>query len=848
MIVNKEQLKPYLDIGADLIPLNIWNKQTTDKKGKVQQRGKTPLYPNWTKSEKNVDKTLDLIKKSYNVGYRISSTDLIIDIDHRNFGDVDSLGDLCKFLGVDDLADTCPTVVTGSGGFHYYLTIPDNINIRETIDQFPGIEFKTKGRQVVAAGSKHPNGTHYEWDDFSPSLDNRPDAQSKLLELLQYETPKNQEGSGVINGDQLTRLLDQIPVDHYDNNDKWFKIMCASHHGTGGTGIEEFLNWSLDDIQYSDDEHSIRCRWQSLSEKGVSITVNSLYKEVLVHGGDTNIILPEEDFKDVADFDDDMDTVMHDIQKSNHMQPMEIDSGVARGLAEEITPTASSEQLEKAIRSALYVKDLVDQVRLLSVIEKASKIKAGDFTKIVKAIRDKVNNKVNEDMCRMLAELAFKVGFHNGKGLIYSVGEQFWRYNGKFWSVITKKFLEKQVTDVLDKMREKVEVTRPENSLVVESSQILARISAVDNDRLGLRNKPKPIINCQNGELWIDSKGDVKLKKHRPQSYLLQVLNVTYEPAAECPMFEAALDRTFAKFEDREDIIEFIYEMIGYIIQPNKDLEKWFLFNGSGGDGKSALIRIVSALLGSAVLPESINMFATDKHVMSDVPGKLLIVDDDMDKRTKLPDGTIKKLCGRNELNGNPKGAKTERFSPATTLILSCNGLPRTDDLSEGGRRRPIVIPFNMSFHKEGQGRVLDISEQIVDNELDGVLNKAIEGLKRLRMREEFKEPKSCRVAKNNWIAESNMNALFVEECVEKTGDSKDKVPLKTLYDSYSRWCEDNSIKHNSGKHMFRKFMEDLGLDFGELGHNIKGFKKIKIIPNWEYALEFGDVDDFDDL
>lgn len=830
MIVNKEQLKPYLNIGADLIPLNIWNKQTTDKKGKVQARGKTPLYPNWTKSEKNVKKTLELIEKSYNVGYRLNTMDLIIDIDHRNFGDVDSLGGLCEFLGVEDLADTCPTVVTGSGGFHYYMLLPEDCNIRETIEQFPGIEFKTVGRQVVAAGSKHPNGNHYAWDDFAPPLDERPTAPQNLLDLLQYETPVNQEGSGALNNDQLTRLLEQIPVEYYDTNDKWFKIMCASHHGTGGLGIEEFLLWSLDDLDYSDDEHSIRCRWASLSEKPMSITVNSLYKEVLTHGGDTNVSLPSEDFKDLDDFDDDMDTVMQDIQKTNHIETMNMDSGVARELAESIRDTSPSGELEKAIRAALHVKDLVEQVRILTIIQSGSGIKKqGDFNKIVKAIQDKVNNKVNEDMCRMLAELAFKVGFNDGKGLIYSVGEQFWRYNGKFWSVITKKFLEKMVTDVLDKMREKVEVARAENALVLESSMILARLASVDNDRLGLRERPKPIINCQNGELWINRKGDVKLRPHRPQSYLLQVLNVTYEPAAECPMFEKMLELTFSKFDDGDEIIEFIYEMMGYIIQPNKDLEKWFLFNGSGGDGKSTLIRIISALLGNAVLPESIGMFANDKHVMSDVPGKLLIVDDDMDKRTKLPDGTIKKLCGRNELNGNPKGSKTERFTPATTLILSCNGLPRTDDLSEGGRRRPIVIPFNMMFHVEGQGGIIDIAEQIIAKELDGVLNKAIEGLKRLRTRERFNEPLSIKKAKSNWIAESNMNALFVEECVTKTEDTRDKTSLKDLYDTYIQWCFDNNIKHNSGKHMFRKFMEDLGMVYGGIGGNVVGFIGIKI-------------------
>lgn len=281
--------------------------------------------------------------------------------------------------------------------------------------------------------------------------------------------------------------------------------------------------------------------------------------------------------------------------------------------------------------------------------------------------------------------------------------------------------------------------------------------------------------------------------------------------------------------------------MIGYIIQPNKDLEKWFMFYGTGGDGKSTLIRIISSLLGKAVLPESINMFASDNHIMSDVPGKMLIVDDDMDRNCKLPDGIIKKLCGRNDLNANPKGGKTERFTPACTLILSCNGLPRTNDLTEGGRRRPVVIPFNQNFHKDGQGGITDIAEQIIDKELSGVLNVVLEGLRRLRVRGHFDEPRSCRITKQKWIDSSNMNATFVEECLVKTDSDNDRLFLRDMFNVYKDWCIDNEIPRSSGKQHFRQYMEDLGLTFRKnMGNNRSGFVNLKLSD------DVRSVEDFD--
>ena len=84
MIVDNEQLKPYISQQADLIPLHVWNKQTV-RKGKIQLRGKTPLQGDWTTTNKNPDRALALAKKGHNVGYRLGEHDLVIDIDHRNF-------------------------------------------------------------------------------------------------------------------------------------------------------------------------------------------------------------------------------------------------------------------------------------------------------------------------------------------------------------------------------------------------------------------------------------------------------------------------------------------------------------------------------------------------------------------------------------------------------------------------------------------------------------------------------------------------------------------------------------------------------------------------------------------
>jgi len=835
MIVNEEQLKPYLDGDADLIPLNIWNKQTTDKKGKVQQRGKTPLYPDWTKSKGNISKVLELIKKSYNVGYRIPDDEIIIDIDHRNFGDEDSLAKLCEFLGVEDLADRCPTVITGSGGFHYYMKKPKDVNIRETIDQFKGIEFKTVGRQVVTAGSKHPNGNHYVWDDFSPPYGEQPKAPKKLLELLAYEIPENQGEAGVINGDQLARLLEQLDVEDFAEHDDWFKIMCASHHGTNGAGIEEFLEWSLDDLEYADDEHLIRCRWTSLSEKPVSITVNSLYKEVLAHGGDTAVVTASEDFEDFAEddgLDDDFDDVM---SKPETKKSYKV--GLATDLANNLHQASSEDDIVKAIRASLQA-GTIEQVKAMSIICHALKWTKGQLNAVVKQIKERII----DDLGRILAEKTLELVFHKKKGLVMSDSGMFWMYSGKFWSNVTKQYVGKKITQVLDDMRKKIDIDVKENALVTESLSIMERLTATNKDILRLRERPHPVINCNNGELWIRKDGTTKLRPHRPASYLLQLLEVEYSPGAECPLFDKSIRQIFRDFEDTEDIVRHFEEYMGYVLHPDKRPAKFWLFKGPGGDGKTTLMKVLSAILGDSVMPESIDAFkggaGGDNHAYESLPGKLLIYDDDMNKNSILPDGTLKKLSEDGELTANPKGYTKFKFSKVCTVTMLSNGYPKTKDLTRGFRRRAAVIPFNRGFHDDGA--ITDLPEQIIKTELAGVLNRALQGLQRLRERGDFKEPHSCVLAKEVWLSESNTVALFLKERITVTHDTADTACLSDLYVSYNEWCHTYGINRIDTKQGFRGALEDMEIWYGKLGGNRSGFRGIKLLDE--------DIEDFDGL
>ncbi len=850
MIVDRDQLQPYLDDDADIIALHVWNKQTI-RKGKTQLRGKTPFQGDWPSLPKNIKATLELAKKGHNVGYRLGDRDLIIDVDPRNFKPGEnSLVKLLEFLGIEDLSEIAPTVITGSGGWHYYMTKPADFMLKEMHEDFPGIEFKTKGRQVVAAGSKHPNGEMYIWEDFCPELHERPKVPGRLVKLLKREAPKQSAEAGSLSPEQLEKLLDQIPIDDFDTNDSWFPLLCAAHHGTNGTGVEEFVEWSCGDMEFEEDAELIRARWDSLGGKSLNYTVNTLFKTVLTYGGTTSVVSAQSDFDGVGndnfeqeegdttgkakEEDIDFDDVVSEQEAKAGYSP-----GVATDIANKLNPNSSEEEIVVALRAMLQA-GTIEQARVMKIVMRTLHMTKAEVNDILKQIREQIA----EDLGRILAEKTLDARFYKGKGLVFNNNGQFWAYNGKFWETITKEYVGKKVTQVLDAMRKKVDIKVKETTIVNEAVSTLSRIAATREDALRLREKPYPVINCNNGELWISDDGTVKLKKHRPSSFMLQLLNVEYSPGAECPLFDESIRKTFANFEDSEDIVRHFEEFMGYVLHPDKRPAHWWLLKGPGGDGKTTLMKIISGILGDAVLPESIDRFkggaGGDNHAFAELVGKLLVYDDDLNRNAILPDGTLKKLSEDGEITANPKGYQGFKFTKVCTVAMLSNGFPSTRDITRGFRRRAMVIPFNRGFHEEGA--ITDLAEQIADKELAGVLNRALQGLQRLRARGNFREPVSCEKAKMAWLHASNPVALFISEKINHTNVYEDTVSLGDAYSTFTEWAMNNSIKKIGTKQDFRAAMEDMDIAYTKAGGNKNVFRFVSLVEE-----DIGDFDTEDD-
>lgn len=283
---KRAALAPLIDAGFELIPLNGVSKEPRNK--------------DWTNRKYNPERVAAQSSKTGgNVGVRLRADQLVIDVDPRNGGEA-GFDDMCLDLGLD--ASEWPRVVTGSGGSHYYLAKNPTVAVRNGIAQYPGVEFKSQGRQVVAPGSIHPDtGKPYLHDKRSPGFADAPLAPDKLIELIAKPERVKTHGGGEHTAEEVGKMLDLLDPQNFRDHSEWLSLAMACHHASGGDAREEFLEWSARDPEYADARERNEGRWDSFdAATKTGITVGTLYKFLIDAGHEDAIprTPAEEDFDD----------------------------------------------------------------------------------------------------------------------------------------------------------------------------------------------------------------------------------------------------------------------------------------------------------------------------------------------------------------------------------------------------------------------------------------------------------------------------------------------------------------------------------------------------------------------
>jgi putative DNA primase/helicase len=316
----------------------------------------------------------------------------------------------------------------------------------------------------------------------------------------------------------------------------------------------------------------------------------------------------------------------------------------------------------------------------------------------------------------------------------------------------------------------------------------------------------RDLICLANGAL--DTKTG-NLIEHNPSHYLRTKSNIEWTPDARCDRWLQFLDEIFANDTDKSEKIAFVQKWIGYCLTTDNSQHKFVWMVGSGGNGKSVLLAILSHLVGSENITNAAIEELGKTFVRAELEGKLVNISSEMSASATMADSYLKAIVSGDTVQAERKYQSPFSFKPFVKLIAATNHLPRLLDLSEGFFRRAIILTFNAHFSEEKKDPRL---EQKLVAELPGILVWAVKGLERLRSSERFTSMPSSIEALAQYRTDSDTEKLFANECLEPVAQGG--ILPSVIYTGYADWCRKNGFA--------AKASNRFGHRLTELGYNTR--------------------------
>jgi len=297
-------------------------------------------------------------------------------------------------------------------------------------------------------------------------------------------------------------------------------------------------------------------------------------------------------------------------------------------------------------------------------------------------------------------------------------------------------------------------------------------------------NPPTNLINLRNGML-DPLTGEIH--SHSPEYLSTYQLPITYNPKANEPIIHKFVSSVLP-----EDSHDAFYEMIGYMLSNNLHLEKAFMFTGSGANGKSVAIDMISALIGKENVSHVSLQDLDHRFRLGQIEGKLLNAFSDLPQKPIEDTGNFKAIVSNEPITIEHKNKDPKRITPTTKLLFSANHMVVTPDMSDGYFRRWLLFEFKNKFDAEKRDINL-LKKLTTEIALSTLLNKAIEGLQRLYKNKCFSENESLKESLHKYKTESNSVNVFYDEVCELS-TNEHFIPMRDFYKEYEKFCKDNGF------------------------------------------------------
>lgn len=314
------------------------------------------------------------------------------------------------------------------------------------------------------------------------------------------------------------------------------------------------------------------------------------------------------------------------------------------------------------------------------------------------------------------------------------------------------------------------------------------------------------LLNCRNGTLNLFT---MQLQPHNPDDLLTKQAPVDYDPDADCPGWQAHLERCIPSPAVRRQIARDLgLSLVGAAL--DEILPVWW---GDGKNGKTTTTRVLMGVLGDYAGRAAPNLLIASKYErhpteLADLAGKRLVISIETGEGKRLNEALVKELTGGDTLKGRFMRQDFFSFPKTFTIFLITNHKPVIRGVDSGIWRRIRLVPWTVEIPPDVRRPQDEVVAELL-TEGPGILNWLLDGFLDWFASRDWVAPE-VQAATEAYRAEQDVLGAFIAEACE-LGD-RHSVPVAELYEAYVAWCG-QAGEEALGKAAFGRILRQRGID-----------------------------------
>jgi hypothetical protein len=386
--------------------------------------------------------------------------------------------------------------------------------------------------------------------------------------------------------------------------------------------------------------------------------------------------------------------------------------------------------------------------------------------------------------------------------LIITAG-QIWRYADGLWSCPAlegRRWLEVEI-----EIAARALGITSDNRLISETRQWLLRNPDLFRDDVEWDAQGK--IPTRSGLLDPQT---LTIEPPRADHYATWRIECDYDPAATCPWWKTMLADTFGDRHEplRRATIGTLQEVLGLSLVENKPkaLTKALVLQGGSDSGKTSILDVMSGLLSPNPISMAMDAVGGTHGLMEFMRRAPWVLHEAFDQSKWHFSSIVKSILTGDPVQINVKNGAIVTKRIKAPVFWGTNHPPQFREATKAIVNRMIVMKCRQTFDENTPVGVAieaarhgyaEPSRFILDVEMPGLLNWAIEGLRRARERGHLQLTDEIIETRAEIRSDSNLVDGFIRECVELR--SNGMVATPDFCAAFTVWWHENKGENRGG-------------------------------------------------